>query len=47
MVTVGNAGTVNSTIQGLTPGVWYFAVTAYTSEGAESNDSAVVSATVT
>jgi hypothetical protein len=47
MVTVGNAGIVNSTIQGLTPGVWYFSVTAFTSDGAESDDSTVVSATVT
>jgi putative Ig domain-containing protein len=47
LLTVGNAGEVNSTIQGLTPGVWYFTVTAFTSDGAESDDSAVVSANVT
>jgi hypothetical protein len=46
VVTVPNAGVVNSVIQGLTPGVWYFTVTAFTSEGAESDDSAVVSATI-
>jgi hypothetical protein len=45
-VTVPNAGIVNSVIQGLAPGVWYFTVTAFTSEGAESEDSTVVSATI-
>jgi hypothetical protein len=47
VVTVPNAGVVNSLIQGLAPGVWYFTVTAFTSEGAESEDSAVVSANIT
>lgn len=46
VVTVPNAGIVNSVIQGLAPGVWYFTVTAFTSEGAESEDSAVASATI-
>jgi hypothetical protein len=46
VVTVPNAGIVNSVIQGLAPGVWYFTVTAFTSEGEESEDSAVVSATI-
>jgi Putative Ig domain len=46
-VTVSNAGVVNSLIEGLTPGVWYFTVTAFTSEGAESDDSTVVSANIT
>lgn len=47
VVTVANAGVVNSLIEGLAPGVWYFTVTAFTSEGAESDDSTVVSATIT
>ena len=47
VVTVPNAGVVNSLIQGLTPGVWYFTVTAFTNEGAESEDSTVVSANIT
>ncbi len=47
VVTVPNAGVVNSLIEGLAPGVWYFTVTAFTSEGAESDDSAVVSANIT
>ena len=46
VVTVANAGVVNSVIEGLTAGVWYFTVTAFTSEGAESDDSTVVSATI-
>ncbi len=46
VVTVPNAGIVNSVIQGLAPGVWYFTVTAFTSEGAESDDSPVVSTTI-
>ena len=46
VVTVPNAGVVSSVIQGLTPGVWYFSVSAYTSQGAESDESQAVSATV-
>jgi hypothetical protein len=46
VVTVPNAGVVNSVIEGLAPGVWYFTVTAFTNEGAESDDSSVVSATI-
>ena len=46
VVTVPNAGVVNSVIQNLAPGVWYFTVTAFTDEGAESDDSAVVAATI-
>jgi hypothetical protein len=46
VVTVANAGLTTTLIEGLTAGVWYFAVTAYTSQGAESEDSAVVSATI-
>jgi hypothetical protein len=47
VVTVPNAGIVNSVIQNLAPGVWFFTVTAFTNEGAESDDSTVVSATIT
>jgi hypothetical protein len=46
VVTVSNPGLVNSVIEGLAPGVWYFSVSAYTSEGAESDESAAVSATI-
>jgi hypothetical protein len=46
VVTVPNAGVVNSVIQNLASGVWYFTVTAFTDEGAESDDSAVVAATI-
>jgi hypothetical protein len=47
IVTVANPGVVNSVIEGLAPGVWYFTVTAFTNDGAESDDSTVVSATTT
>ncbi len=33
VATVNNAGVASYTVEGLTPGVWYFAVSAYTSEG--------------
>ena len=46
VVNVPNAGLANSVIEGLAPGVWYFTVTAFTSEGAESDDSTVASATI-
>jgi hypothetical protein len=46
VVTVANPGVVSSVIEGLAPGVWYFAVTAYTSDGAESENSAVATATI-
>jgi hypothetical protein len=46
-VTIANAGVANSLIEGLTPGVWYFAVTAFTRDGAESDNSTVVSANIT
>lgn len=46
VVTVPDAGTVNSVIQGLSAGVWYFTVTAFTGQGAESEDSTVVSANI-
>jgi hypothetical protein len=45
-LTIDNAGITRYSMDGLASGVWYFAVTAYTSEGAESDDSTVVSATV-
>jgi hypothetical protein len=47
VVTVANAGVSNSVIEGLAPGVWYFTVTAFTKDGAESEDSMVVSASIT
>jgi hypothetical protein len=46
VVTVANAGVANSVIEGLSPGVWYFTVTAFTSEGAESEDATVATATI-
>ncbi len=46
VVTIANPGVASYVIDGLASGVWYFAVAAFTSEGAESNDSAVVSASV-
>jgi hypothetical protein len=46
VVTVANAGVANSVIEGLAPGIWYFAVVAFTSDGVESDNSAVVVVTV-
>ena len=46
VVNIANPGLANSVIEGLAPGVWYFSVSAYTSEGAESDESAAVSATI-
>ena len=43
---VPTAGVTNYTIENLAAGTWYFAVTAYTSAGAESSASAVVSKTL-
>jgi hypothetical protein len=43
---VATAGVTNTLIENLTPGTWYFAVKAYTSAGAESAASPVVSKTV-
>jgi hypothetical protein len=46
VVTVNSAGLASYVIEGLTAGVWHFAITAYTSEGAESESSEVASTTV-
>ena len=46
VVTVANAGVANSVVEGLAPGVWYFAVTAFTSDGVESDNSQVVALTI-
>ena len=46
VVTVANAGLANSVVEGLAPGVWYFSVSAFTSDGAESDESSAVSATI-
>ncbi len=46
VATVNNAGVASYVVEGLSPGVWYFAVAAYTSQGAESEDSQVVTVTV-
>ncbi|MDA8351084.1 MAG: fibronectin type III domain-containing protein [Pseudomonadota bacterium] len=47
MVEVSNVGVTNEVISGLTSGTWYFAVTAYTSNGAESALSNVASKSIT
>ncbi|MGC8522484.1 MAG: putative Ig domain-containing protein [Steroidobacteraceae bacterium] len=46
-VQVSNIGLTNYVISGLASGTWYFAVTAYTSSGAESAMSNVASKTIT
>jgi len=46
IVTVANAGVANSVVEGLAPGIWYFAVAAFTSDGIESDNSAVVAVTI-
>lgn len=46
-INVQNAGATDYVIQGLTQGTWYFAVTAYTNTGVQSNFSSVVSKTIT
>jgi putative Ig domain-containing protein len=45
-MTINNAGITRQQMENLQSGTWYFAVTAFTSDGAESDKSAVVSATV-
>ncbi len=45
-VQVTNIGLTNYVISGLTAGTWYFAVTAYTTSGAESGLSNVASTTI-
>jgi hypothetical protein len=46
VVTIANPGVANSVIEGLAPGVWYFTVTAYTRDGAESENSDIATATI-
>ncbi len=46
VATVNTAGVASYVVEGLTSGVWYFAVTAYTAEGAESDKSEIASTTV-
>jgi hypothetical protein len=46
VVTVNNPGIANYMVEGLASGVWYFAVTAFTSDGAESENSIVVSSSL-
>jgi hypothetical protein len=42
-VEVGNPATTSARVQNLTPGTWFFAISAYTHNDAESSHSAVVS----
>jgi hypothetical protein len=42
-VEVGNPATTSARVQNLTPGTWFFAISAYTHNGAESSRSGVVS----
>jgi hypothetical protein len=46
-VNVPSAAATDYIVQGLTQGTWYFAVTAYTNTGVQSNFSTVVSKTIT
>ena len=46
-VNVANAGATDYVVQGLSGGTWYFAVSAYTNTGLQSDDSTVVSKTIT
>jgi hypothetical protein len=45
-LSIDNAGITRYSMDGLASGVWFFAIVAYTSEGAESANSTVISATV-
>jgi Fibronectin type III domain len=45
-VTITNAGLTAYTLSNLSPGTWYFAMTAYSAAGAESSSSEVISATL-
>ena len=42
-VDVGNPATTSTVVQNLTPGTWYFAISAYTQTGVESSHSQVAS----
>ena len=44
--TISNPGIVNSLVENLTPGTWYFVLTAYNSDGQESAYSGVLVRTV-
>jgi hypothetical protein len=46
VITVNNPGIANYMVEGLASGVWYFAVTAFTSDGSESENSLVVSSSL-
>ena len=45
-VQIANPGILTYVLNNLTPGTWYFAVTAYTSANVQSNQSAVANQTV-
>ncbi|MCU0977240.1 MAG: putative Ig domain-containing protein [Steroidobacteraceae bacterium] len=45
-ITIGNAGITSAVIEGLAPGTWYFAATAYDTAGVESDYSNVGSKTI-
>jgi hypothetical protein len=47
IVTVTDAGSRSARVYSLTPGTWYFAVTAVDADGMESERSAVASKTIT
>jgi Putative Ig domain len=42
-IEIDNPATTSKVVQSLTPGTWFFAISAYTHDGAESSRSAVVS----
>lgn len=46
-VNVASAGATDYVVRGLAGGTWYFAVTAYTNTGLQSNYSSIVSKTIT
>jgi hypothetical protein len=45
-VKVSNPGLASYTVTGLTSGTWYFAVTSYSADGAESTRTATVTTTI-
>ena len=45
-VDIANPATTTVTVHGLTPGTWYFTLSAYTNSGVESDQTAPVSKTV-
>jgi hypothetical protein len=46
LITVASASTLKYVVQKLTSGTWYFTVSSYTTDGAESVPSAMVSGTI-